>query len=75
MDRVILRSVEHELLGRRVRDQGSGRVGKVGAVFRHTNAFTGRVVRDEAHLRPVDGSGWEWTANMADLTPETEAKR
>lgn len=67
VNRIILRSVDHELLGQRVRDQATGRIGKLGAVFRHVNAFTGRIVRDEAHLRPVDASGWEWTTSVADL--------
>lgn len=69
MNQEFIREVEHELLGVRVKDQAEGRVGKLCAVYQYVNASTDRVMREEAHLRPVDGSGWEWTARVADLAP------
>lgn len=78
MNREVVRSIGHELIGQQVKDRVTGRVGKLGAVYRYVNAFTGRVVRDEAHLRPADGSGWEWIADArnlirADGDPEAKA--
>ncbi|TDC04696.1 hypothetical protein E1265_35810 [Streptomyces sp. 8K308] len=64
---VVLRWGTHELIGERVTD-ASGRVGRLAAVLEQVVRRTGVTVRTEAHLRPVDGSGWEWTADVDDLT-------
>ncbi|MFD5316144.1 hypothetical protein [Streptomyces sp. NPDC127098] len=34
-----------------------------------TDPATGRVLQAEAHVRPVDGSGMEWTADASVLEP------
>ncbi|WP_165956310.1 hypothetical protein [Streptomyces hainanensis] len=43
-------------------------MGRLAAVLEYVADRTGLVVRAEAHLRPVDGGGWEWTADAGCLT-------
>ncbi|WP_461034780.1 hypothetical protein [Streptomyces mayteni] len=62
----LLRWGVHELAGERVVDQ-AGRVGTLGGVLEHTDRATGNLLRREAHLRPVDGSGWEWVTDADTL--------
>ncbi|TDC76275.1 hypothetical protein [Streptomyces hainanensis] len=68
---ICLRWGTHELIGVRVRDS-TGRVGRLDAVLEYVARGTDRIVRREAHLRPVDGSGWEWTAEADELTRAKE---
>ncbi|MFD8386160.1 hypothetical protein ACFV2X_47970 [Streptomyces sp. NPDC059679] len=56
----------HELLRRAVKHQPTGRTGTVGGVL-ITRARGGSIVSRTAHVRPEDGSGWEWTAPAAEL--------
>ncbi|TDC67776.1 hypothetical protein [Streptomyces hainanensis] len=46
----------------------TGRVGRLDGVLHHVARETGRVLHTEAHIRPVDGSGIEWTADVTLLT-------
>ncbi|TDC24276.1 hypothetical protein E1265_10160 [Streptomyces sp. 8K308] len=62
-----VRWAPHELIGELVEDPSTGRVGRLVAVLEHIDRETNSVVRVEAHVRPVDGSGREWTANANDL--------
>ncbi|MDT0323352.1 hypothetical protein [Streptomyces millisiae] len=64
---VTLRWGRHELMGQLVTDPTTGRVGRLDGVLEHVARGTGRVLRVEAHLRPVDGSGVEWTADAGAL--------
>ncbi|MBT2453211.1 hypothetical protein [Streptomyces sp. ISL-86] len=53
----------HGLLGHDVVHPASGRRGTVGAVLIYVSKLTGRPVRKVAHMRPMDHSGREWTAD------------
>ncbi|WP_406183907.1 hypothetical protein [Streptomyces sp. NBC_01006] len=53
----------HRLLGQDVAHPASGRRGTVGAVLIYASKLTGRPVRKVAHMRPLDHSGREWTAD------------
>ncbi|MFD5317492.1 hypothetical protein [Streptomyces sp. NPDC127098] len=57
----------HALMGLLVEDPATGRVGRLAAVLEHVDRPGNRVVLAEAHVRPVDGSGIEWTADAAKL--------
>ncbi|UUY52765.1 hypothetical protein NRK68_36535 (plasmid) [Streptomyces yangpuensis] len=54
---------DHHLLGREVIHPGTERTGTVGTVFIRTSKVTGKPVGRTAHMRPMDGSGREWTAD------------
>lgn len=60
---------DHRLLGREVADLTSGRRGTVALVLEHRGKATGKVLRTEAHMRPLDRSGLEWTSDPATLQP------
>ncbi|MER6249991.1 hypothetical protein ABT224_01140 [Streptomyces sp. NPDC001584] len=53
----------HRLLGQDVAHPESGRRGTVGAVLIYVSKLTDRPVRKVAHMRPMDQSGREWTAD------------
>lgn len=61
----------HPWIGQRVFDPATGRAGRLALVVEHTSRPAGpgeeRVVWREAHVRPDDGSGWEWQANLDEL--------
>lgn len=59
----------HRLLGQDVTHPTSGRHGTVGAVLIYVSKLTGRPVRKVAHMRPMDHSGLEWTADPDTLHP------
>ncbi|TLQ45046.1 hypothetical protein [Streptomyces marianii] len=59
----------HRLLGQGVAHPASGRRGTVGAVLIYISKLTGRPVRKVAHMRPMDHSGREWTADPDTLQP------
>ncbi|WP_284576518.1 hypothetical protein [Streptomyces sp. 2P-4] len=59
----------HRLLGQEVAQPSSGRRGTVGTVLIYTSKITGRVVKRVAHMRPLDDSGREWTADPGSLQP------
>ncbi|MFI5759676.1 hypothetical protein ACIA8F_01895 [Streptomyces sp. NPDC051563] len=59
----------HRLLGQDVAHPNSGRHGTVGAVLIYVSKLTGRPVRKVAHMRPMDHSGREWTADPDTLQP------
>ncbi|WP_030711159.1 hypothetical protein [Streptomyces sp. NRRL F-2580] len=59
----------HRLLGQAVAHPASGRHGTVGAVLIYVSKITGRQVREVAHMRPMDHSGREWTADPDTLQP------
>ncbi|TDC19082.1 hypothetical protein E1265_24525 [Streptomyces sp. 8K308] len=65
---IALRWGTHELMGERVTDPTTGRVGRLDGVLEHVARATGRVVLAEAHMRPLDGSGRVWTASVTLLT-------
>ncbi|TDC09648.1 hypothetical protein E1265_32065 [Streptomyces sp. 8K308] len=70
---ITLRWGRHELMGQLVTDPTTGRVGRLDGVLEHVARGAGRVLRVEAHMRPVDGSGVEWTADANALVPMTES--
>ncbi|WP_371616046.1 hypothetical protein [Streptomyces sp. NBC_00454] len=53
----------HRLLGQDVAHPASGRRGTVGAVLIYVSKLTDRPARKVAHMRPLDHSGREWTAD------------
>lgn len=59
----------HRLLGREVAQPSSGRRGTVGTVLIYTSKITSKVVKKVAHMRPLDESGREWTADPGTLQP------
>lgn len=68
-----LRTVrDHPWVGKRVVDPATGRSGRVGLIVEHVardrrygpDPGPARVVWREAHVRPDDGSGIEWQANL-----------
>ncbi|MFD9480946.1 hypothetical protein [Streptomyces nojiriensis] len=59
----------HRLLGQDVEHPASGRRGTVGAVLIYASKLTSRPVRKVAHMRPLDHSGREWTADPDTLQP------
>ncbi|MGP4110380.1 hypothetical protein ACTWP5_05615 [Streptomyces sp. 4N509B] len=66
----VLRDVAHPWIGRRVVHARTGRAGKLGAVMQHVHydiLGRERVVWSEAHVRPLDGSGREWQADLDNL--------
>ncbi|WP_326594314.1 hypothetical protein [Streptomyces sp. NBC_01294] len=60
---------DHHLLGREVIHPATERTGTVGTVFIRTSKVTGKPVGRTAHMRPMDGSGREWTADPRELEP------
>ncbi len=60
---------DHRLLGREVAQLQSGRRGTVGLILEYRTKATGKLIRSVAHMRPLDGSGREWTSDPADLQP------
>ncbi|MGP4111448.1 hypothetical protein ACTWP5_11085 [Streptomyces sp. 4N509B] len=69
--REVLRDVAHPWIGQRVVEPRTGRTGRLGLVVEHVSYDVlgrERVLWTEAHLRPTDGSGWEWRANLDKLT-------
>mgnify|MGYP001404122501 CR=1 FL=1 len=71
MSEPLVRWGRHDLMGQRVVDE-AGRVGRLGSVVEYTDRTTNRVLRREAHLRPTDGSGWEWTADADTLRADEQ---
>ncbi|MEW1798247.1 MULTISPECIES: hypothetical protein [Streptomyces] len=59
----------HRLLGRDVIHPTTGRLGTVGAVLIYVSKLTDRPVSKVAHVRPMDRSGREWTADPDTLQP------
>jgi hypothetical protein len=59
----------HQLHGRVVTEPSSGRCGTVGTVLVYASKTTGKVVKKVAHMRPLDDSGREWTADPDALRP------
>ncbi|MGP4109295.1 hypothetical protein ACTWP5_00030 [Streptomyces sp. 4N509B] len=69
-DKEVLRDVAHPWIGQRVVEPRTGRAGRLGLVVEHVRYDVlgrERVLWTEAHLRPVDGSGWEWRADLDKL--------
>ncbi|MEV6957475.1 hypothetical protein [Streptomyces sp. NPDC051183] len=60
---------DHPLVGREVIHPATGRTGTVGTVLVRTSKATGRTISRTAHMRPLDGSGREWTADPRELEP------
>ncbi|MGP4113614.1 hypothetical protein ACTWP5_22225 [Streptomyces sp. 4N509B] len=61
----------HPWIGQRVVEPRTGRAGWLGLVVEHVSYDVlgrERVLWTEAHLRPVDGSGWEWRADLDSLS-------
>ncbi|GAA0285759.1 hypothetical protein GCM10010302_25030 [Streptomyces polychromogenes] len=65
----VMEDVSHRLLGRAVAQPSSGRRGTVGTVLIYTSKVSNRVVKTVAHMRPLDDSGREWTADPGTLRP------
>ncbi|MGW6412903.1 hypothetical protein ACWF95_38005 [Streptomyces vinaceus] len=63
---------DHRLLGREVIHLPTGRTGTVGTVYVRTSKLAGRTISWTAHMRPLDGSGREWTADPRELKPLRE---
>ncbi|MEU3426173.1 hypothetical protein [Streptomyces gardneri] len=59
----------HRLLGREVAQPSSGWRGTVGTVLVYISKTTDKVVKRVAHMRPMDESGREWTADPGSLQP------
>ncbi|MFD3329623.1 hypothetical protein [Streptomyces sp. NPDC058701] len=59
----------HPLAGREVIHPATGRTGTVGTLLVRTAKATGRTISRTAHMRPLDGSGREWTADPKELAP------
>ncbi|MGP4112799.1 hypothetical protein ACTWP5_18060 [Streptomyces sp. 4N509B] len=60
----------HPWYGRQVVHPRTGRTGRLGLVIEHLvrdDLGRERVVWSEAHMRPLDGSGREWRADLDDL--------
>ncbi|MFD6891167.1 hypothetical protein [Streptomyces sp. NPDC059957] len=64
---LIREDTEHRLLGRDVVHPATGRTGTVATVLLRTAKATGRTIGRTAHMRPLDGSGREWTAEPHEL--------
>ncbi|MER8096482.1 hypothetical protein [Streptomyces goshikiensis] len=65
----VMEDTGHRFLGQDVAHPASGRRGTVGAVLIYVSKLTGRPVRKVAHMRPLDHSGREWTADPDTLQP------
>ncbi|MFE2152534.1 hypothetical protein ACFXAO_21160 [Streptomyces lavendulae] len=63
----ITEDLGHQLLGREVAQPSSGRRGTVGTVLIYASKISNRVVKRVAHMRPLDDSGREWTADPGTL--------
>ncbi|GAB2882739.1 hypothetical protein [Streptomyces mayteni] len=63
----------HALMGHLVTDPATGRVGRLDGVLEFVANGSGRVIAAEAHIRPVDGSGWEWKARPDVLVAVADA--
>ncbi|MFI5763924.1 hypothetical protein ACIA8F_23665 [Streptomyces sp. NPDC051563] len=59
----------HPLIGREVAHLATGRKGTVGLVLEHRSKIGNRLIRTVAHMRPLDASGREWTAEVEELQP------
>ncbi|WP_445402161.1 hypothetical protein ACSMX9_11620 [Streptomyces sp. LE64] len=59
----------HQLLGLEVVQPSSGRRGTVGTALIHTAKITSKVVKKVAHMRPIDDSCRELTADPGSLQP------
>ncbi|GAB2929506.1 hypothetical protein [Streptomyces mayteni] len=66
------RWARHPLMGQLVTDPATGKVGRLDGVLEFVANSSGRVVAAEAYVRPVDGSGWEWTARPDLLVAVTD---
>ncbi|MGP4114440.1 hypothetical protein ACTWP5_26455 [Streptomyces sp. 4N509B] len=76
--REVLRDVAHPWIGQRVVEPRTGRTGRLGLVVEHVAYDVlgrERVLWTEAHLRPTDGSGWEWRANLDRLALNADHRR
>lgn len=60
---------DHRLMGREVAHLATGRRGTVGLVLEYRAKKTNKLIRRVAHMRPLDASGKEWTANPQELQP------
>lgn len=60
---------DHRLLGREVIHPATRRTGTVATVLIRTSKTTGKMISQTAHMRPLDTSGREWTADPRDLKP------
>ncbi|MFD9621866.1 hypothetical protein ACFWB2_31960 [Streptomyces virginiae] len=60
---------DHRLIQREVAHLATGRKGTVGLVLAYHAKQSGRLVRTVAHMRPLDNSGKEWTADPDELQP------
>ncbi|MCY0961488.1 hypothetical protein [Streptomyces sp. H27-H5] len=67
MNTWVREDAEHLLLGRQVIHLATERTGTVGTVLTRTSKSTGKVIDQTAHMRPLDGSGREWTADPREL--------
>ena len=70
-----IRCITHPWDGQRVVHPPTGRIGTLGTVIQYTARGSDRVVREEAHMRPVDGSGREWRAPLRELLRSDECTR
>ncbi|GAB2916837.1 hypothetical protein [Streptomyces mayteni] len=64
----------HALMGHLVTDPATGKAGRLDGVLQFVAKGSGRGVAAEAHVRPVDGSGWEWKANVDTLVAVSSAE-
>ncbi|MEU3352295.1 hypothetical protein [Streptomyces sp. NPDC037389] len=69
----VTEDTKHRFLGQDVAHPASGRRGTVGAVLIYVSKLTGRPVRKVAHMRPLDHSGREWTADPDTLQPVADS--
>ncbi|MDD9383097.1 hypothetical protein M8Z33_41925 [Streptomyces sp. ZAF1911] len=60
---------DHRLLGHEVIHPATQRTGTVATVLIRTSKTTGKRVSQTAHMRPLDTSGREWTADPRELKP------
>ncbi|MDH6538000.1 hypothetical protein [Streptomyces sp. SPB4] len=65
----VTEDLSHQLLGREVTQPSSGQRGTVGTVLTYASKISNRVVKRVAHMRPLDNSGREWTADPGTLQP------
>ncbi len=60
---------DHRLIGRAVAHLETGRKGTVSLVLEHRARTSNRLIKTVAHMRPLDSSGREWTADVEELQP------
>ncbi|MFD4241159.1 hypothetical protein ACFWP3_06090 [Streptomyces sp. NPDC058525] len=69
LDHHLTEITDHRLSGREVAHLATGRKGVVSLILEHRAKISGRLIRTVAHMRPLDSSGREWTAEVEELQP------